>query len=108
MFSLVAEQQYNGDEIIEFTDYIGDRLPNHTYTYYVEASDVCGINYTRSSNKVTTMKLSIEEMAFSENKVSWTPFNAWQVGSYDVYRYPEGEQNASIAKIKDWNDIKDE
>lgn len=95
MFSLVAEQQYNGDEIIEFTDYIGDKLPNHTYTYYVEASDVCGINYTRSSNKVTTMKLSIEEMSFSENKISWTPFNAWQVGSYDVYRYPEGEQNAS-------------
>ncbi|MCF0210617.1 MAG: gliding motility-associated C-terminal domain-containing protein [Bacteroidales bacterium] len=95
VFSLVATIPYTGAEIIEIQDYIGEDILSNIYSYYLEASDVCGVSYTRSSNTAKTLRVVVEEVSFSENKVMWTPSMLWQADSYDVFRYEEGDVNSA-------------
>ncbi|MBQ9253535.1 MAG: gliding motility-associated C-terminal domain-containing protein [Bacteroidales bacterium] len=90
-FSLIKTIPFANQTILEVQDEIGEEILDHIYTYYIEASDICGNTYTRSKNKATTMRVVVEDISFSENKVTWTPFTLWENNGYQVYRYMDGD-----------------
>lgn len=83
---------YSAKDNITITDNLPEPANEHTFSYYLQAPDGCNLNYTKS-NKVTTMKLNIEQTSFTNNHLTWTPFVGWQVLKYEIYRFSEGSND---------------
>jgi gliding motility-associated-like protein len=88
-FEEINNIAFTGEDHYTIEDNLPKSANEHIFSYYLQAPDACNLIYT-SSNKVSTMKLAIEEVTLTENKLTWTPFIGWSPSSYEIYRFSQG------------------
>ncbi|MFM8432718.1 MAG: PKD domain-containing protein, partial [Bacteroidota bacterium] len=72
---------------------------SETYSYKVQAVDVCGYYYPLDSLTAhTTINVSSEE-AGNHIAVSWTSYGGCQVGTYKIFRAAPGESMEYLATV---------